>query len=337
MGSTMRREAIGNSMQQAQRLALEAYIVSLKKGNTQPECPLKPRGRQQAFNTNLPAICETDSMAPPETKVGKQKKHGGIYKSCDGGHVYGYYAKVGLNKLIFCTRIHRDLVDAVRDHIVMSKVLEHIGHAEARMDFVSKVRAAFATVLANEGIREREFLRSVTVHLSAQHWIGRGLSIHCDELEKALQGWQKLETVRGPQLFQGGHATAAYSPGRAEQVWQRLKQIFIEFRTQDGRTQRMQVELQLAAMEASYHASYVKKVALIRRQQWKMREDAQDAAFRRFRRTIQAWERSVAIEKRKQDVAAARKRKACGKVCKKRRWNARESFLQLGRTVRAKT
>merc|ERR1712039_1101783 len=118
-------------------------------------------------------------------------------------------------------------------------------------------------------------IRFVTVHLSAQHWIGRGLYIHCDEFEKALQAWQKLENARGPQLFQSGHATAAYTPERAEQVWQRLKKIFVELRTQDGRTQPMQVEAQLAAMEASYRSSYVKKAALIRRKQWKNQEDAQ--------------------------------------------------------------
>merc|ERR1712187_771816 len=116
----------------------------------------------------------------------------------------------------------------------MSRVLEHIGRADARMDFVSKIRAALASVLANEGLREGEFLRSVTVHLSAHHWIGRGLSIHCDELDKALQAWQKLENARGPLLFQGGHATAAYTPERADQVWQCLKKILVELRTQDG-------------------------------------------------------------------------------------------------------
>lgn len=333
----MRREAIGNSMQQVQRLALEAYIVSLKRGNKQPECTAKPRGKQQAFNKNVPAICDTDSIDSPENQVDeKRKRHGGIYKSSDGGNVYGYYAKIGLNKMIFCTRIHRDLASAVRDHSVMSKVLEQVGCADARMDFVSKVRAAFASVLANEGIQEGEFLRSVTVHLSAQHWIGRGLSIHFDELEKALQAWQELEHARGPQLFQGGHATAAYTPEKAEQVWHRLKKSFVELRTQDGRTQPVQVEAQLAAMEASYHSSYVKKVARLRQKQRTIREDAQDALLRRFHRTIQAWERAVAIEKRKQHVAATRKRKACGKVDEKRCWNAQESFWQPGRRVWAK-
>jgi hypothetical protein len=334
MGSTMRRDAIGNSMQQAQRLALEAYIVCLKKRGRQTECAAKPRGKQQAFDNTVAAVCGTDPMDSPETEVDKQKKHGGIYKSCDGGKVYGYYAKVGLNKLVFCTRIHRDLGDAVRDHIVMSKVLEHIGHADARMNFVSKVRAALASVFANEGIQDGEFLRSVTVHFSAHHWIGRGLYIHCDELEAALQAWQKLEDARGPLLFHGGHATAAYTPERAEQVWQRLKNTFVELRTQDGRTQRMEMEAQLAAMEASYRSSYLKKVAHIRRKQWENREYAQDELLRRFRRTIQAWERAVA-KQRKQH--SARKSKACGKVNNKRGWNARESFWQPGRRMRATT
>jgi len=329
MGSTMRREAIGNSMQQAQRLALEAYVVSLKKYDRQTECAAKPRGKKQASD-NVGA----GPVDSPEMEVDKQKTRGGVYKSCDGGKVYGYYAKVGLNKLIFCTRIHRDLGDAVRDHIVMSKVLEHIGHADARMDFVSKVRAALASVLANEGIREGEFVRSVTVYLSAQHWIGRGLSIRCDEVEKALHAWQKLEDARGPLLFRGGHATAAYTPEWAEQVWQRLKKLFVELRAQDGREQRMEVEAQLVAMEASYRSSYVKKVAHIRHKQWKNRTDVQDALLRRFRRTIQAWERAVAKQRKHY---AARKRKACGKVDKQRGWDARESFRQLGHRVRANT
>merc|ERR1711988_521468 len=114
-----RREAILNSMHQPQRLALEAYILSLKNGDTQTQLGRQPTLAlcDGSASSDSSSECASASSATDAECKAVKKKQGGIYESCDNGKVYGYYAKVTLNNLVFCTRIHRHAADAVRDHI----------------------------------------------------------------------------------------------------------------------------------------------------------------------------------------------------------------------------
>jgi len=206
MSSVARRQAIQNSFKQAQRLALESYMMSLRQDQAkQTQC------RAKSSSDQARALCDTASFDSAGTHVGESRGRSGICKSSARSQLYGYYAKIGVDNLILWGHIHRELANAVRDHILLSKMLEPIRCSTGSRDFASRVRGAVASVLAEEGFEESKFLRTVTVRFSAQHWIGCGLSIHSNGLDKALNAWHKLRVARGVALFMCGHATKAYT------------------------------------------------------------------------------------------------------------------------------
>merc|ERR1711974_234079 len=131
----------------------------------------------KSSSNQTPALCNIDTLDSSGAHVREVRGRSGICKSCARGQMYGYYAKVGVENLIFWGQIHRELADAVRDHILLSKMLEQIRCSNDGRDFTSRVRSAVALVLAEECLDASSFLRTVTVRFSAQHWIGRGLSV----------------------------------------------------------------------------------------------------------------------------------------------------------------
>jgi len=354
MGIAMRREAINNSMQQEQRLALEAHIVSLKKGaRTDGAAKTKVGGggsggggtMQATGDRRMLALRDKDDSSEGGSEgagaagdVRRQRGRGGICKSADGGKVYGYFAKVNFNNVIFTTRIHKQLADAVTDHIIMMRTVEHIRCDEnADKTFVPKVRFAVAAVLADEAIAERDFLRSVAVTFSAHHWIGRGLAMHFGELGWALEAWERLNHAQGPRLFAAGHPTVAYTPQRSERQWSHLKQVFVELQVQNG-MQRDQVEGRLAHMEAAHRPTFVKKVAAWRRQEARgfpgnkaQKIDPAKATLRRFEKAIWAWNLEIAKHKRQTKLAEYRTQKRQENLKKKRRWDGKESLEDFKR------
>jgi len=264
--------------------------------------------------------------------------------------MYGYYAKVSVNNLIFWGQIHRELADAVRDHILLSKILEHIRCSDDGGNFPSRVSSAVTSVLAAEGLCESSnFLRTVTVRFSAQHWIGCGLSIHYSGLEKALNAWQRLHVARGVPLFVGGHTARAYTPERAEQQWRHLRDVFIDLQTENGRRdgQRMRrsdVESRLASLEASYRSTFVKKVADCGRRRARRafalnaeKMDPHIALLRRFHRVLRMWERKTASAEQQQKRVEAQRRKKQAELNQKRRWDGKESLENFKRRVLAQT
>lgn len=254
--------------------------------------------------------------------------------------MYGYYAKVGIRNLIFCTRIQRDLASTVRDHIILSKILERIRCEGMRGHFPAIVRAAAASVLYEEGLKEDEFLRSVGVSFSAQPWIGRGLYVHCHQLERALEAWCRLEAAKGASLFRGACVTASFTPQRLEEQWRRVRDVFIQLQTEDGKLQRSEVEAFLAALEARYRPVFARKAARWQ-QQWRRaqtagaadRVDAERALMRRCERAVRAWRqgmereawRKQRVEVQEQKKRWARKRKHC--------WDGKESIAEFQRRV----
>merc|ERR1712187_779348 len=146
--------------------------------------------------------------------------------------------------------------------------------------------------------QERDVFRTVSVRFSAQH---------CSKLEKALDAWEKLRLARGTPLFVGGHLTNSYTPERAEQQWQRLREAFIDLQTQEGRRdgqwiRRFDVQARLASFEASYRSKFVRKVAFFRQQHEKAasRTDPQVVLLSRFQRVLKAWERRSGDDKQQQ-------------------------------------
>jgi len=342
MSSAARREAIQNSMKQDQRLALEAYVVAAKR---------REQGNMLKRSRKAPlyAICDVAHRSAAGEEARRNAGLIGICKSSAGGQMYGYYAKVGFENLIFWGWIHRELGEALQDHIILLKLLDKI-RCSKDIGFVSKIHSAVASVLAEEGLSESNVLRSVTVRFSAQHWIGSGLSIHFSHLDKALDAWQKLAVARGVPLFRGGHTTAAYTPERAAQQWQRLRQVFVELQTEVGRRdgQRMRrsdVDSKLASLECAYRSTFVKKVARYRNlhqrtllgKRQPVRIDPQVALYHRFRRLVHTWERKTTREKQKQMRGEVRQSKRQTILNKKRRWDGKESYQDFERRVTRQT
>jgi len=208
MSPALRREAIQQCMNQGQRLAVETYMRSCRDGQ-QSDNAANSLSCSKVFKRPLEALGNASSSFSQDAywESRKVRGSGGIYKSAMGEKVYGYYAKTGHKNLIFCTRIQRELEGAVCDHILLGKILEHIRSENADKDLPQKVRRAVTLVLNTEGLAEQDFFRSVTVGISAHHWIGSVLWMHCLELDRALDAWSRHSDAGGCPLFCGNQVT----------------------------------------------------------------------------------------------------------------------------------
>merc|ERR1711933_535091 len=98
----MRKEVIHERVTQKQRVALEKEMIVRKRA----------KATRDTTTSAVQALCDEKQCAEEV-----QKPQRGICRSAVGDKVYGYYAKVGINNFVFVTRIHRQIEDAVRDHI----------------------------------------------------------------------------------------------------------------------------------------------------------------------------------------------------------------------------
>lgn len=309
------------------------------------------KGGQEANLKSIPVAClpaleDRTSESSNSSHQPAGRAHHGIHKSACGGKVYGYYAKAGICNLTFCTRIHRDLADAVRDHIVLMRVIEQIRFASTAKYFSSRVQDAVTTVLQEEGLEVAAFLRSFTVIFSAQHWIGRSLSVHCNNLGSALLAWQKFQNVKGVQLFKGSHTTKHYTPEEAKKQWMQAKATFIDLQTKRGKAHCSQLEDGLARLEASRQFAIEQAAARWRLQQRKQEKEvaastqgkcnvSQQAKLQqRFEKVMWSWDLAIAKEQRQHRRAAKRECALRWQNIKKRRWDGKEAFSEFERRMR---
>eukprot|EP00930_Biecheleria_cincta_P021207 TRINITY_DN15779_c0_g1_i1.p1 TRINITY_DN15779_c0_g1~~TRINITY_DN15779_c0_g1_i1.p1 ORF type:complete len:347 (-),score=75.34 TRINITY_DN15779_c0_g1_i1:114-1154(-) len=333
-----RRKLIVERLTQRQRLDLEACMASQK-------------GDRRANSKSNPVAClsaiedyTSESSNSSHQSAGRARH--GIHKSACGGKIYGYYAKAGICNLTFCTRIQRDLADAVRDHIVLMRVLEQIRFASTEKDFPSRVQDSVATVMQEEGLEVATFFRSFTVIFSAQHWIGRSLSVHCNNLASAILAWQKFQSVKGVQLFKGSHITKYYTPEKAKKQWMQAKSTFIDLQTLSGNAQRSQLEDGLAKLEANRQFAIERAAARWRVQQLKQEKkvamctrgnknvNQQGKLQQRFEKVMWTWDLAIAKEQRQHRRAAKRECALRWQSIKKRRWDGKEAFSEFERRAR---
>lgn len=329
-------------MHEDQRLLLEAYLRS-QKAHRQSDHPAKPKGSNSVV-TPVRALCDRASAFSGQAHYDPQRHRGrgGIYKSGIGDTVYGYYAKAGFKNLVFCTRTRRDLADTVRDHILLTTVLERIRCDNTGDGLPGKVCAALSSVLHEEGLTEHQLLRSVAVGISAHHWIGRVLWVHRLQLESALDAWRCHDDARGCALFIGSAATAAYTPGKAREQWSRVREVFIKLQTDDGRRQRSQVDLELRQMEASYRLAFERKTRRFQQQIYRQQErqatrvsggvDPNGARLHRCERLIRSWRRAIDRKTKPRKHAAVNWTRN-----KRGRWDGKESLDEFQRRVRGRT
>lgn len=321
MDATHRRAVIGTKMKIYQKQALEAFMKTCK------QCEADHPGRV-AY-----ALCDIAERAKCQQMPGR-----GIMKCAAMGKVYGYYAKAGLQNLTCITRIQRDLGDALRDHIILARVLERVRDDGTANPFPAKVQAGITQVLDEEGIDKDNFLRMYTVNVCAHHWIGRNLYVPRARLGEALEVWQRFDNAKTFQLFRGGMPTAVYTPERAEAQWKRIREAFLELRPDRGKLPRWKAEAHLAELEAHHRPAVAKAKA-----RWKhgrnvnevlANSDVQARLLRRMERMLHKWECAVGADARRKEITERRQHKQQWQQRRKRRWDGKEALAEFERRIR---
>merc|ERR1712137_1532461 len=119
--------------------------------------------------------------------------------------------------------------------------------------------------------------------------------------------------------------------------------VFLELQLATGKIDRLQVEQQLAAMEARCHAR-VDRAELLWRQkrlgQQRLRVKSQkrssdDAALQRIEKLIWSWHLAIAKERRQKTRALERAQRQQWQA-KRDRWDGKESLEQFERRVRCR-
>eukprot|EP00931_Biecheleriopsis_adriatica_P123683 TRINITY_DN98750_c0_g1_i1.p1 TRINITY_DN98750_c0_g1~~TRINITY_DN98750_c0_g1_i1.p1 ORF type:complete len:349 (-),score=69.71 TRINITY_DN98750_c0_g1_i1:95-1141(-) len=340
MSVPLRHEAIRTCMTQDQRLVLERYMRLQKQ--EEPQSVDVASVQRHKAKPQLQALEDIFVLPSQEASAGqseKQRGRGGICKSAIGSKIYGYYVKAGISNLIFCTRIQRELSDALRDHIILNKILDH-ARSDNNKSFPARVRCAVMLVLGEEGLTDQAFFRSVTVVISAHHWIGRPLWVHCLQLQRALEAWSQHDHARGRALFLGNSVDASYTPLRARQQWLRIRKVFLQLQ---GEARRPQVEARLQKMETAYCSAHERKSAhfcklqqqqkTVRAGPTRAKSKSSEALLHRVQRALSAWRRASRAERKQQERATVEERK----MAKKRRWDGKESMEDFERRTRAKS
>jgi len=348
MGSSLRRQVIENSMQQDERLAVEGHLRSQRQQTKKsPEAARKTtsrRGQPKAFLMLADSPYLGGAAGGAEADARAARGNGGICKSVDGARLYGYYAKAGIRNLVFWAPIRRELADAIRDHIVLVRILERIRGEVACKDFPAVARAAVGSVLTEEGLDEGSFLRNVSVTFSAYHWVGRELSVHSRHLHLALAAWETLEIARGARLFRGPSITAAYTPQRAAEQWSRLREAFVRLSEVLGGQPRARVEARIASLQAAYRPVFQRKSALYWHQWKKLTQapagqpqpssaGARTSLILRLEAALRAWRREASRRALRARRASAREQKTRAEISRKRRWDGKESLAAFERRV----
>lgn len=323
MDAKGRQVVIGTKMRMYQKQALEAFMKTGK-------------GRCAA-----PDAHATIALCDAEHTPGQQQQGHGIMRCAALGKVYGYYAKVGLQNLTFYTRIQRNLDDALRDHIILARVIEHVRGNDPGINFPTKVKRAVQQVLDEEGVAEDTFLQRYTVNVCAHHWVGRNLCVPCDRLDKALEAWQRFETAKRFQLFRGGVPAATYTPQRADAQWKQIRDVFITLRPDGGKLPQRKAEAYIAQLEAR-HRPAVAKTKVRWKHGWNgqaaaARVDVQGRLLERADRVLYNWECAVALETRRKKLAEMRYCKKQQQQRLRQRWDGKEALADFERRVRPRT
>lgn len=332
----MRRDLIQNSMQQSQRLVLEEYGFSLRNSNYQNQGPAAAKFNHRA--------AEHDDNAAGS----RRRQRGGVCRCIDCGKVFGYYAKIRFQNLVLWGCIHRNLSGALADHIILAKITEHMSAADSSAPFPARVLRAVAEVLKAEGLQEAELLRGVSVGFSAQHWLGRGLTVRFPTAKQALEAWRRLEEARGPHLWDRNGPLPHYSVEFAERQWQRLRQVLVELQLQGMRKCRQNAPECLDHQERRYRSTFLRKAAAFQQLAGYMRRHGGSAARRwattpkeglraRCEGLLRDWDRAIAHERLRQRRARHRQQREIEKMNRKRRWNGKESLEQFERRLRQPT
>lgn len=178
----------------------------------------------------------SSELCPVEMRCGT-----GIYRASRAG---GYYAKVFVASMGLQGCTHKQLADAVSDHVALMKVVENLRHSYFELDKDHRAVPSNLQATLPPGL-----VTSVQVFFYNRHFIGhRHLQLNFKTLTEGLEAWEAMQKAKGPTLFTGNGVTDAYSPDSARQQWQSVKEAYLHYAS-GRRSSRAEIEQQLALWE----------------------------------------------------------------------------------------
>jgi len=267
-----RRQVISERLTEAQRLALEAHL-NAKKASSQRA----PVGKLRLRNCGKRAAAKAELATSPNeeespTSLRADCKHVGINKQGNSGKVYGYYARVCVHGFGLLGNVHKELIDAVGDHIFLQRVAEGIRCGAKSCPFSACVQRALSDAREEIGWVE-DIIAGVEVYLSYHHFIGgHSFKLKFASLTEGTTAWEQLHAAKGQDLFRGASVTEAYTPRAAKEQWHRLKSTFLELAASinDGRNQTVRreekIRTRLQHLEDSYSQSRYKRESILWKQ-----------------------------------------------------------------------
>merc|ERR1712190_509649 len=144
-------------------------------------------------------------------------------------------------------------------------------------------------------------------------------------------------------MGRGGVPSAAYTPERAKIQWERICEVFMDYRPERGKLPRWKAGARLADLEARRRPAIAKRNA---QWQWKLAErrrtniakmNAEAKLLQRVDRLLHKWDCTVAAERRRKKLDEARFQRQQRQLQRKRRWDGKEALLDFERRVRAGT
>jgi len=140
--------------------------------------------------------------------------------------------------------VHKDLADAVNDHVSLMKVAAHLRHTYFEISTLQRMQPEELEAELPLGL-----VASVQVFFYNRHFIGhRHLQLNFKTLTEGLEAWEAMQKAKGPTLFTGNGVTDAYSPDSARQQWQSVKEAYLHYAS-GRRSSRAEIEQQLALWE----------------------------------------------------------------------------------------
>eukprot|EP00930_Biecheleria_cincta_P072954 TRINITY_DN60302_c0_g1_i1.p1 TRINITY_DN60302_c0_g1~~TRINITY_DN60302_c0_g1_i1.p1 ORF type:complete len:496 (-),score=78.29 TRINITY_DN60302_c0_g1_i1:204-1691(-) len=298
----LRRSVLATRFTQAQRLALERWMLTRPRGH-------KVAGKRNNVDTarqHLPIkrVMEKDKPCPEETAERKCKSHrvssASLYKTEHGlEHVPGlivhpghghckecyYSAIVTIGRIRLLTKEHRSLQVVRSFHTALTAFKKRMESVRP-VAFEDSFREVLTTCLREHGLEARAMGLRFCVCLAAL-WLPRPLitppfKAEGEAMDAGLRAWRRLGDARG-LVLQRGSVLQVLSPDEIAAAWGRVRAAYLDIVSEvaageepQAFKQREAAFARLRALEAAQGSQREKQL-----ERWNSRQMAQEEAYQR--------------------------------------------------------
>lgn len=256
-----RRTLVSHRFSQAQRLALEQWILSNERA------PPAAKSHRRSSGRNAAAVLAKGRAARRRSSSSRPLLPGVACRKVAGQLRYAASGSAGPFRLH--TRFVTDPEVAQRFRTVLESIRRQINTTGARNDDEGSVLTSHAFVRAVSEQPARHGLDAIldmglsfTVTVAAGYWVGRQLLTprfavgSLTGLQAGLQACRRLRNARG--LIYAGFSNRysilrKHSPQQLQLTWERLKEEYLNVWVEAGKN-RAKVEAQLSVMEDRHRA-----------------------------------------------------------------------------------